>query len=249
MGRWLSPDPSGMTHVNLGNPQELNLYNYVGNNPLTRADLDGLCIKGFQWACNIIQRFENKFSGYGFQTDDQVLKNPNKTSQKKIQENRRNSYKKETQFVPDPDDDRPGLTAMVKGTAQLTGWIPDACSGGTFTYAGKEVSGGAAHAFQGVIVEHDSESGTSSGLLTEVGGGEEVVGGGGVIQPISGGGANEPIAFGGVGGDVGAAEASGGAFLSPGSIGGYGEVGAGGRVVGGGAYVNVSTMANCARKR
>lgn len=42
MGRWLSPDPSGMTHVNLGNPQELNLYNYVGNNPLTRADLDGL---------------------------------------------------------------------------------------------------------------------------------------------------------------------------------------------------------------
>jgi RHS repeat-associated protein len=89
MGRWLSPDPSGLTHVDLGNPQELNLYNYVGNNPLTRADLDGLCIKGFQWACDIIQRIDNRLSGYGFQTDDQLLKTPNKRSQNKIGENRR----------------------------------------------------------------------------------------------------------------------------------------------------------------
>jgi hypothetical protein len=238
-----------MTHVNLGNPQELNLYDYVGNNPLTRADLDGLCIKGFQWACNIIQRFENRFSGYGFQTDDQILKSPNKRSQKKIQENQRSSYTDETRIVLDADDDRPGLTAMVKGVAQETGWIPDARSGGTFAYTGKEVSGGAAHAFQGVIVEHDSESGTSSGLLSQVGEAKRLLEGEESFSPISGEGANEPIALGGVGGDVGAAEASGGAFLSPGSIGGYGEVAAGGKVVGGGACMNVSTMANCARKR
>jgi len=59
MGRWLSPDPSGLTHINLGNPQELNLYNYVGNNPLTRADLDGLCWKGFQWACDLGNGIKN----------------------------------------------------------------------------------------------------------------------------------------------------------------------------------------------
>jgi RHS repeat-associated protein len=254
MGRWLSPDPSGLSHADLENPQSLNLYNYVGNRPLTLTDLDGLCWKGFQWACdlandirNLAIEAKNKI-GYGEWTTNTQQAIIHKLDRDEAKA-RTNSYRKETQSAPDPDDDRPQLTAMVKGTAQLTGWIPDACSGGTFTYAGKEVSSGGAHAFQGVIVEHDSESGTSSGLLTEVGGGEETVGGVGVIQPISGGGANEPIAFGGVGGDVGAAEASGGAFLSPGSIGGYGEVGAGGRVVGGGAYVNVSTMANCARKR
>jgi RHS repeat-associated protein len=96
MGRWLSPDPSGLTHADLGNPQELNLYSYVGNRPLTFADLQGLCWKGFQWACNIIQRVENVASGYGFQTDNQVALHPNKRSQRKIEQNRRNSYWRET---------------------------------------------------------------------------------------------------------------------------------------------------------
>jgi RHS repeat-associated protein len=80
MGRWLSPDPSGLSRVDLGNPQQLNLYSYVGNRPLTFADLDGLCIKGFQWACNIIQRFENFHEGFGFQTDNQILTKPNEHS-------------------------------------------------------------------------------------------------------------------------------------------------------------------------
>jgi RHS repeat-associated protein len=69
MGRWLSPDPSGLTHANLGDPQSLNLYSYVGNNPLTRADLDGLCWKGFQWACNLGQAIDNGVHGLGWQTD------------------------------------------------------------------------------------------------------------------------------------------------------------------------------------
>jgi hypothetical protein len=96
MGRWISPDPSGLTHADLGNPQSLNLYNYVGNNPLTRTDLDGLCWKGFQWACNIVQRFDNRFNGYGFQTDDQILQNPNQRSQQKIQQTRVQSRLAET---------------------------------------------------------------------------------------------------------------------------------------------------------
>jgi len=49
-GRWLSPDrgpdgvmPSALPYADLNNPQSLNLYSYVQNNPLSKADLDGHC--------------------------------------------------------------------------------------------------------------------------------------------------------------------------------------------------------------
>jgi RHS repeat-associated protein len=45
MGRWLSPDwtgsPTAVPYATLGNPQTLNLYGYVRNNPLSGLDLDG----------------------------------------------------------------------------------------------------------------------------------------------------------------------------------------------------------------
>jgi len=45
MGRFMSPDwsatPSGVPYAQLGDPQSLNLYGYVRNNPLIRVDLDG----------------------------------------------------------------------------------------------------------------------------------------------------------------------------------------------------------------
>lgn len=45
MGRWLSPDWSAkvepVPYSKLDDPQTLNLYAYVTNNPLTRADADG----------------------------------------------------------------------------------------------------------------------------------------------------------------------------------------------------------------
>ena len=47
MGRFLSPDwsadPSPVPYADLSNPQTLNLYQYVGNNPLATADADGHC--------------------------------------------------------------------------------------------------------------------------------------------------------------------------------------------------------------
>ena len=47
MGRWMSPDwadkPEAVPYSSLDNPQSLNLYGYVGNNPLSRADKDGHC--------------------------------------------------------------------------------------------------------------------------------------------------------------------------------------------------------------
>ncbi|WP_263377299.1 DUF4329 domain-containing protein [Granulicella paludicola] len=45
MGRWMSPDWAAkaepVPYAKLGDPQSLNLYQYVGNNPLSRADADG----------------------------------------------------------------------------------------------------------------------------------------------------------------------------------------------------------------
>jgi RHS repeat-associated protein len=41
-GRWLSPDPYGWNAVDITNPQTLNRYAYVANNPLTYADFAGL---------------------------------------------------------------------------------------------------------------------------------------------------------------------------------------------------------------
>jgi RHS repeat-associated protein len=42
MGRFSSPDPSGLTYANPYNPQSLNLYAYVLNNPLKNIDPTGL---------------------------------------------------------------------------------------------------------------------------------------------------------------------------------------------------------------
>jgi RHS repeat-associated protein len=45
MGRFLTPDfngdPEPVSYADLGDPQTLNLYSYVQNNPLTKRDFDG----------------------------------------------------------------------------------------------------------------------------------------------------------------------------------------------------------------
>jgi RHS repeat-associated protein len=49
VGRWMSPDwaakPEAVPYSSLGDPQSLNLYQYVGNNPLSKADADGHCLE------------------------------------------------------------------------------------------------------------------------------------------------------------------------------------------------------------
>ncbi|HEX4030046.1 MAG TPA: RHS repeat-associated core domain-containing protein [Terracidiphilus sp.] len=42
MGRFMSPDPSGLVFASFANPQSLNLYSYVQNNPLSNIDPTGL---------------------------------------------------------------------------------------------------------------------------------------------------------------------------------------------------------------
>ncbi len=44
MGRFMSPDPSGLTYADPANPQSLNLYSYVLDNPLKFVDPTGMGI-------------------------------------------------------------------------------------------------------------------------------------------------------------------------------------------------------------
>jgi RHS repeat-associated protein len=42
LGLWMTPDPAGMAASNLGDPQSLNRYTYVGGDPINRFDPTGL---------------------------------------------------------------------------------------------------------------------------------------------------------------------------------------------------------------
>jgi RHS repeat-associated protein len=73
MGRFMSPDWSAkqdpVPYAKLDDPQSLNLYAYVRNNPLSRADIDG---HSPDWW----QKVVNKLSGNGFKTDAQLAPKP-----------------------------------------------------------------------------------------------------------------------------------------------------------------------------
>jgi RHS repeat-associated protein len=42
MGRFMSPDPSGLMYADITNPQSFNLYSYAQNNPLINTDPSGM---------------------------------------------------------------------------------------------------------------------------------------------------------------------------------------------------------------
>ena len=46
-GRWISPDPAGLSAASPANPQTWNRYAYVANNPLGLTDPSGLCPPNF----------------------------------------------------------------------------------------------------------------------------------------------------------------------------------------------------------
>jgi RHS repeat-associated protein len=62
-GRYTIPDwssmPTPVPYADFKNPQSLNLYSYVGNNPLTRRDANGHCWPAFICAQKAIQRIDN----------------------------------------------------------------------------------------------------------------------------------------------------------------------------------------------
>jgi RHS repeat-associated protein len=63
LGRFMTPDwaakPVNVPYANFGNPQSLNLYSYVENNPTTVGDPDGHCPPCGRLADGIIQAAEN----------------------------------------------------------------------------------------------------------------------------------------------------------------------------------------------
>jgi RHS repeat-associated protein len=72
MGRWMSPDwsktPEAVPYSSLDNPQSLNLYSYVKNNPLSMADPDGH--NGFT---DFFQRLGNVFRYGAFELTSDVI--------------------------------------------------------------------------------------------------------------------------------------------------------------------------------
>ena len=58
-GRFLTPDwsknPEGVPYANYTNPQTLNLYAYVGDNPLSLADADGHCTDTTNAPCALME--------------------------------------------------------------------------------------------------------------------------------------------------------------------------------------------------
>ncbi len=69
LGRFMTPDwaakPTAVPYAEFGNPQSLNLYSYVGNNPLAHADPDGHCWPA-QSCYEAIARAVNNFSNNVF---------------------------------------------------------------------------------------------------------------------------------------------------------------------------------------
>ncbi len=64
MGRWMSPDPSGLEFADPTNPQSFNLYSYSQNNPLTNTDPTGLDCVYFNDAGNGVESVDrNSNSG------------------------------------------------------------------------------------------------------------------------------------------------------------------------------------------
>src|SRR5262249_22079625 len=63
MGRWMSPDwseePEPVPYADLIDPQSLNLYGYVRDNLMSRADADGHCCDSVFDGNSIVEEFRN----------------------------------------------------------------------------------------------------------------------------------------------------------------------------------------------
>ncbi|HEX8163947.1 MAG TPA: RHS repeat-associated core domain-containing protein [Pyrinomonadaceae bacterium] len=86
MGRWVSPDwsetPEPVPYADLANPQTLNLYAYVNNNPLFTSDADGHVALLPEW----LQRWINASRGLGWKTDAEIEAERRAAETKKAQD-------------------------------------------------------------------------------------------------------------------------------------------------------------------
>ena len=120
------------------------------------------------------------------------------------------------------------------------------CGAGAFAYGGRSLDAGPINGFAGGIVEADTSSGVSKGVLFELGGGEGLIGGVGKIVSSSPGGlGSSNLAYGGVGGGVLGAHAAAGVvgFSSGGGF--FADVSIGGAEFGIGLYLDLSSTGGC----
>jgi RHS repeat-associated protein len=82
-GRFMTPDwsgkPQGVPYAQFGDPQSLNLYTYVRNNPITLVDADGHC---WNWAKSICN-----YWNYGVWGSDQKVQAAEKTARAALTSN------------------------------------------------------------------------------------------------------------------------------------------------------------------
>ena len=78
--RFLSPDPLALNYASMANPQSLNLYAYVGNNPLIRVDMNGLSgcslegVSQTSATCNFIEGAYDRARTVADKADEMIAK-------------------------------------------------------------------------------------------------------------------------------------------------------------------------------
>ena len=75
LGRFMAPDwaakATAVPYASFGDPQTLNLYGYVRNNPLSKADADGHC---YPWCTVAAGAFFGAVAGAVAKTGGELLK-------------------------------------------------------------------------------------------------------------------------------------------------------------------------------
>jgi len=111
VGRWLSPDWSAqedpVPYAKLDNPQTLNLYEYVGNNPLTSVDRDG-----HDWIERLLEESQGMVENAGFQAG----MNREQQAQQNVDSGLRNRAGQPINLpAPDADHSHTLVVSMVAG--------------------------------------------------------------------------------------------------------------------------------------
>jgi hypothetical protein len=240
-GRWPSPDPAALAAVDFSDPQSLNRYAYVSNDPLALVDPLGLYT-----ACTTIQGPDGPTTQCTFYPDGDY----DPRLAELLGRGGGGSWRTWPCYgftgtgcggpkTPPPStlDNRANALANALNGIGIQSLNPETCGGGFFYLRGVERELGVAYTGAYVIVARDSRSGTSVGYLVEVGGGPVSVGHEASVNSSSGQVESSNLLFVGkhVGGFVAYSNRN-----SPIQLGGYAS--AGGR---GGVYVNVVPGGAC----
>jgi RHS repeat-associated protein len=200
--RWTSPDPSGLNAVDLTNPQTLNRYAYVLNNPLTFIDPLGFdtgndCEGGpctdFSYQsgdCTVFITYhqETGADGHIYDMPAVAIRCPN------------GGLSAPVGAFGGGGGGGGGGNKLISLLRKIGNYIPTICGGGGFVYGGGRGSGGVTAVGVYGIKAWDSRLGTSKGLFGDITVGEGVQGGYGYAAYKDG--SAEHFLFGGVGVDL-----------------------------------------------